>query len=161
MLLKLTSAKGFFLIESMVTLAVVSVAFLGLAASQLTASKNNYSALVRTESVIYSDTIIERMRSNVSGVRSSSYNIDNLRVFGNSVFTVNDQASQDLSDWRDELMQSFDEITDPIVSIDCDTKSVIDCTFTIQWNDSNTAILDDSIALALKEHKLVSSASFR
>jgi type IV pilus assembly protein PilV len=57
-------ATGFSLIEVLVTLVVLSIGLLSLAALQIATLKNNNSALTRFEATTHLYEILDRMRAN-------------------------------------------------------------------------------------------------
>lgn len=68
---------GFSLIEVLVALAVLSIGLLGLAALQTTGLKFNHQSYERTQAVLQSYDIIDRIRANRSGTNraiNTTYN---------------------------------------------------------------------------------------
>lgn len=61
-----TAQRGFTLIEVMITIIVVTVGLLGMAAMQVITKKNNFEAVQRTAATALANDIIERMRVNPS-----------------------------------------------------------------------------------------------
>jgi type IV pilus assembly protein PilV len=55
---------GVGMIEVLVTLAIISVGFLNMAALQTTAKRSNFDAVQRTTAVMLAHDIVERMRAN-------------------------------------------------------------------------------------------------
>jgi type IV pilus assembly protein PilV len=58
------NAAGLTMIEVLITLSIVSVGLLGMAALQLTGVRSVSSSSLRTEATLLADDIIERMRAN-------------------------------------------------------------------------------------------------
>ena len=65
--------RGFTLIEILVSLLVLSVGLLGLAALQGTALKNNNSAASRSQATFLAYDIIDRMRANPTAFDGGNY----------------------------------------------------------------------------------------
>lgn len=61
---------GIGMIEVLVTLAIVSVGFLNMAALQTTAKRSNFDAVQRTTAVMLAHDIVERMRANPGALAS-------------------------------------------------------------------------------------------
>ena len=59
-----TRQSGIGMIEVLVTLFIVSVGFLNMAALQTTAKRSNFDAVQRTTAVMLAHDIVERMRAN-------------------------------------------------------------------------------------------------
>jgi type IV pilus assembly protein PilV len=121
-------AKGFSLIEILVTFVVLSVGLLGLAALHANGLKNNQSAYWRSQATILAYNIIDSMRTNRSSALNEDYDIsfDEDEPSGGSI------ADQDLKYWK-SLLVSLLPIGDG--SIDCDSVTSI-CTVTVSWDDS-------------------------
>ena len=67
------SQKGFSLIEVMVSMVLLTASMLGLAALQNASTKFDHQAYLRTQSVIQTGDMIDRMRANNAGVGSGYY----------------------------------------------------------------------------------------
>ncbi|OOZ41369.1 type IV pilus modification protein PilV [Solemya pervernicosa gill symbiont] len=65
--------NGFAMMEVLVTVLVLSVGLLGIAAMQTTGLKYNHSAYLRTQATLLAYDISDRMRSNMSAVTANSY----------------------------------------------------------------------------------------
>lgn len=78
--------SGFTLIEVLVAVLVLSVGLLGLAGLQATSLKSNHSAYLRTQAVLLTYDLIDRMRAN-----------RNLAVSANAYLTEFDEAPEDVT----------------------------------------------------------------
>lgn len=124
--------QGILLVESMVALALFSIAILGLSALQITSSKNNLSALLKTETAVASSEIIDLMRTNRTGVALDQYDF----ALGDGVFdTETNQAETDVNSWLINLNNVVAAGMTPDASIACAGPFNLDCTILIQWND--------------------------
>ena len=66
--------QGFTLIEVLVSVFVLAVGLLGLAALQASAIRYNDSAQLRSMAVFQAQNMIDRMRANPEGISAGSYN---------------------------------------------------------------------------------------
>jgi len=92
--------KGALLIESMVALAVFSIALLSLSGMQLSASKGAFSSLLKTESMVASANILDKMRVNLTGVADGDYNIVD---FGDDPADETTLGGGEAAEWLDQL----------------------------------------------------------
>jgi type IV pilus assembly protein PilV len=92
-------ACGFSLIEVLVTLVVLSIGLLSLAALQIATLKNNNSSLTRFEATTLMYDILDRMRANRTPAIAGNYNI----ALTANAPTCTVIASCDLRDWLNAL----------------------------------------------------------
>lgn len=121
------AAAGVGLIEVLVAVTVLAFGLLGIAAMQATTLRNSQSAAERSEAVVATDSILERMRANVSAARIGRYNIPktcNPPVTG-------DLVANDLHDWIQGLHDRFG--AGACGKIECGS---VECTVTVIWDDS-------------------------
>lgn len=134
---------GFSLIEVMVSVLIMGVGLLGIAAMQATALRNAQSSLESSQAVIQSYAILDAMRANSSN--ASSYSLGS--VSGSTVTAecavptdTDTLANADLREWLLSLkntMGSGDDDSTTCGAISCQvtsTESV--CTVAVQWDDS-------------------------
>jgi len=108
----LSVPRGFTLVEVMVTLLILSVGLLGLAALQAAGMKYNLSAYQRTQATVLAYDVLDRMRANRAAADAGQYNT----ALGTpaSNYTVNCYsaaancnpaalASHDLREWKSSL----------------------------------------------------------
>jgi type IV pilus assembly protein PilV len=69
----LARAGGMTLIEVLVTLVIISVGLLGVAALQLTTLRNNYDAYVRSQAAMLAADLLDRMRANRDDALAGRY----------------------------------------------------------------------------------------
>jgi len=96
-------SHGFSLIEVLVTLVVLSIGLLSLAALQVATLKNNNSALSRFEATTLMYDILDRMRANRTPAIAGNYNI----ALTDNAPTCTVIASCDLRDWLNALSASL------------------------------------------------------
>ncbi|HKU15853.1 MAG TPA: type IV pilus modification protein PilV [Steroidobacteraceae bacterium] len=66
-------ARGMTLVEVLVTLVIMSVGLLGVAALQLTSLRNNYDAYVRSQASMLAADLFDRMRANRGEALAGDY----------------------------------------------------------------------------------------
>lgn len=126
--------QGYLLVESMVALAVFSIALVSLAGAQLTTAKNTVSSAMKTESTISSSELIDTMRTNLAGVQSGDYDVD----FGD-IPTVTGSSSQGIKDiygWITDLRDNKLKGTTADGEVVC---AGLVCTVSIRWLDNRAA----------------------
>src|SRR5262245_50380565 len=67
--------SGMTLVEVLVTLVLISVGLLGIAALQLTTLKSNKDAYVRSQASALAGDILDRMRANTAACRAGAYDV--------------------------------------------------------------------------------------
>jgi len=132
-----TGQRGFTLIEVLVTVIILAIGLLGLAGLQLTALKYNHSAYMRSQAIILTNDITDRMRANLDMATAGNYSIA-LGVVPAVVSCEGvgancspaDVAAADLSDWKQQLAAVLPSGDGAIVQ----NGSLF--TITLQWDDS-------------------------
>jgi type IV pilus assembly protein PilV len=106
-------ARGFTLIEVLITLVIFSIGLLSVAGLQTISKKANFDALQRTTASLLAGDIIERMRANARQLQI--YNNNGSRVLGGGTQTAANPdcvsascnqvqlANQDLFEWERSL----------------------------------------------------------
>lgn len=96
--------KGFTLIEVLVALIVLSIGLLGLAGLQTVSLRGNHSAYLRGQATLLAYDMADRMRANLSAVKSGNYNNPTLPSTipncESSDCTPSSMAQYDISRWR-------------------------------------------------------------
>ena len=138
-------ARGFSLIEVLVSLLILSLGLLGVAGLQTTSLRSNQTAYFRSQATAAASDIIDRMRANPQGVADGKYDaIDsaNLPSDPNCIDTgcnAADLADHDIIDWATNTLASLPSGAGT-VSVDnmgtatdaSDDVFVVD----ISWNDA-------------------------
>jgi type IV pilus assembly protein PilV len=65
--------KGFTLLEVMISVFVLAIGLLGIAALQMTGVKNNHTANIRTQATELTYNMADRIRANIDGVVAGNY----------------------------------------------------------------------------------------
>jgi len=128
------SQRGFTLVEILVTVVLVSVGLLGVAALQLTTLRGNQDAYVRSQASVLASDILDRMRVNPFGFRTDAY-----KVTFNGTGDPATRAGKDLKDWQDEIDRSLpgtdEESAGQVDRTYDDTTRRHIVTITIQWRE--------------------------
>jgi type IV pilus assembly protein PilV len=94
--------RGFTLIEILVTVVLISVGLLGVAALQLTTLRGNQDAYVRSQASVLADDILDRMRVNPFEFRAGAYSVD-----FNGEGDASTRAGRDLRDWQQAINRTL------------------------------------------------------
>lgn len=73
---RLSANHGFSMIEVMVSMILLSASMVGLAALQSNGTKYDHQAYLRSQAVIQTSDMINRMRANEAGVMGGFYTVD-------------------------------------------------------------------------------------
>ena len=119
------SSAGVTLIEVLVTMVIISVGLLGVAAMQVATVRNNYDAFVRSQAAVLAGDMFDRMRANREQALDRGYDID-LDASG-SGDTV---AGRDVNDWKATLAAQLPSGDGAIAT---DATGLV--TITIQWGE--------------------------
>lgn len=121
-------SKGTSLIEVLVSVLVLSVGLLGIAAMQATALRNTESAMQRTQAVVQSYAVLDAMRANADQARANAYNTAAWTCAAPGAGTL---ASNDTGAWITSMRQTVSD--DACGMITCAGNV---CTIDVRWNDS-------------------------
>jgi type IV pilus assembly protein PilV len=120
--------RGISLIEVLVSVLVLGVGMLGIAAMQSMALRGGQSSLESTQAVMQTTAIIEAMRANSLNV--ASYNTGGMRCAAATATTL---AGNDLNAWVSSLQNTItrgDATACGQIACVAD-----DCLITVQWDD--------------------------
>lgn len=115
------------LIETLITVLVLSVGLVGLATLEIRAIKNNHSALVRSMAVIQTYSISDAMRVDRAHAISGAFNL----ALNAATPTGSSFAATALADWRQSLLALLGN--GATGSIACNGSA---CTVVVQWDDT-------------------------
>ncbi|WP_312368074.1 prepilin-type N-terminal cleavage/methylation domain-containing protein [Stenotrophomonas sp.] len=127
------SQAGVSLIEVMVSVLVLGVALLGIAAMQATALRNGQSSLERSQIVAYTYSAIDAMRANRQEALAGAYNTDGMEC---SVPGGGSLAQDDVSRWMTSLKNGIAKNPDDESVCGQITCAAEVCTVTVQWDDT-------------------------
>jgi type IV pilus assembly protein PilV len=88
------------LIEVLVTLVLISVGLLGVAALQLTSLKSNQESYVRSQAGMLAGDILDRMRSNQTGFNAGNYDMANNALGFDQAGQAGTAAATDIAVWQ-------------------------------------------------------------
>lgn len=120
-------SKGTSLIEVMVSVFIMSIGLLGIAAMQATSLRNIQSGMQRTQVVVQSYAVMDAMRANAASARANAYNVDWTCAAPTGTTLVNN----DIAIWITSMQTTVS--SDACGRIAC-ANSV--CTIDVRWNDS-------------------------
>lgn len=122
-----STGRGFGLLEVLVTILILSVGLLGMAALQLNAMKFNQTASVRTHAVVLAYDIADRMRANRAVARAGGYSISlTASASGRGI------AGSDLTAWKEAIASSLPN-GQGAVSVSGNVTKI-----TVQWDESRS-----------------------
>lgn len=136
---------GVTLIEVMVSVLIMGIGLLGIAALQTTALRNGQSSLERSQAVIQTYAVADAMRANRDQAIAGAYNTGGYQC---SAVAGSSLAENDLGDWIGSLKATMGIGGDLTTcgSVDCDVDGL--CTIGVSWDDSravdNGVIGDDA-----------------
>lgn len=130
---------GVGLIEVLVAVLILSIAFLGVAALQARSLSTTNSAMARSLATIASYSILDAMRADIASARAGGYNRT-----GSSALTANacpdptgSMANVQLGQWCTQLAQGLGAAASTTGQVSCtDTGVTANCTVTITFDDS-------------------------
>jgi type IV pilus assembly protein PilV len=123
--------RGFTLIEILVTVIVLSIGLLGLAALQATSVRFNHSAYLRSQATSLAYDIVDRMRVNRVAALNNGYTGSVTRSCQSNVALAGTVAAQDIAAWGNALACALPSGRGTIVR---GAGTVF--TITVLWDDS-------------------------
>ncbi len=129
--------RGATLIEVLISVLVLAVGLLGVAATQTMSLKNGNGANQRYMAALAAQDIVERMRANPSGLEQGSYDgtVDGSETLGNdctSACSVNALASLDLYEWGQVIKTNLPSASGTI------GRNGDQVTITLAWKQQHT-----------------------
>lgn len=127
--------RGTSLIEVLVSVLIMAVGMLGIAAMQATALRNSQSSTERSQAVIGSYAIIDAMRANRVGAIAGTYNTAGWSCALPAAGTL---AGNDMRAWMTALRTSIGSGADDATvcgNINCAAATGI-CVVGVRWDDS-------------------------
>lgn len=122
------AVRGVGLVEVLVSVLVLSIGLLGIAAMQATALRNSQSSLERSQGIVHVYTILDAMRANPNGVAAGAYNMAMTCTPPSAGGSV---AASDRSEWITNLQNNLGPAACGLVNCAAGV-----CTITVQWDDS-------------------------
>lgn len=141
---------GFSMVEVLVALLVLSIGLLGLAGLQASGLRYSGNSALRTQALILTQDIIERMHANTTGVSAENYEIASVAAFTSLATAPNpncatgactsaELASYDLIKWKQVIVQQLPAATATIDVVPSAPPGIIyTTTITINWTERQT-----------------------
>ncbi|HWX67141.1 MAG TPA: type IV pilus modification protein PilV [Rhodanobacter sp.] len=147
--------SGVGLIEVLVAVLVLSIAFLGIAALQAMSLSTNNSAMARSMATIDSYSILDAMRADIANAKAGNYNgtvtaaTSAVPASGATAAVpanpaacpaagTTSLAAVQLSQWCGQLSTDLGATTHTTGTVNCDNTG--NCTVTIQFDDSRAGV---------------------
>ena len=127
----LARQKGVGLIEALVSMVILSLCMLGMAALQGVSLRDSQSAQSRSMAAIMSYSIADAMRANITAARNGDYTLLSCPTSGADVIYVNSLAASDLNAWSQSLKSAIGQTA--CGTINCNAGQ---CDVKIEWDDS-------------------------
>ena len=127
--------RGVGLIEVLVAVLVLSIAFLGIAALQAMSLSTNNSAMARSMATMASYSILDAMRADLDAAKQGSYNTSAPLKANACPAAGTSMLSTQQHDWCEMLSSTLGAAETTTGSINC-VGTEGDCTITIQFDDS-------------------------
>lgn len=141
--------RGVSLLEVLISVLILGIGMLGIAAMQTTALRNSQSSFERSQAVMHSYAIIDSMRANRNAALAGEYNIGKTC----SAPAAGTLAKNDLRGWIVSMQTGMGGAGTTCGSVDCDGGI---CTVVVQWDDSRAA---DGAASGDSEYKVTTVVS--
>jgi len=123
--------RGASLLEVLISVLILAVGLLGIAAMQATALRNTQGSLERSQAVIHSYAILDAMRANRAQAIAGSYNLAMCATpAAAGTLATNDQAA-----WIASMRADMGQNTCGTIS--CDTTGA--CTIGVQWDEGRAS----------------------
>jgi len=134
--------RGLTLIEVLVTLVVISMGLLGVAALQMHTLRHNYDALMRSHASALADDIADRMRANTDAVRPASGDSEYETEFASPPALTDDasRALRDVVEWKEALAARLPAGEGQVVVAE-DTGRV---TIRVRWGERSDALAGEA-----------------
>jgi type IV pilus assembly protein PilV len=131
-----STQSGVGLIEVLVAVLVLSIAFLGIAALQAVSLSTNNSAMARSMATVASYSILDAMRTDTASAKAGKYNYAvDAPIKANACPTDTTTLAQvQIGQWCGQLGHSLGATANTTGSINCSATG--DCTITITFDDS-------------------------
>lgn len=131
------ASRGASLIEVLIAVLILAIGMLGVAALQSSALRNSQSSLERSQAVVYTYTILDAMRSNMTVARGGGYNMAMSAGTCTPPAAAADLSVNDRRTW----LQSMQATMGPTAcgSILCSAPGAAgsaSCVVTVRWDDS-------------------------
>lgn len=124
------------MLEVLITVLILAVGLLGVAAMQMMALRNSQQSLQQSLATVYVYSIVDSMRANVDAARGGEYNVSELCAPPTTTVSL---AAQDQEFWITGLQAQLGG--DACGSVSCDGSG--DCVATVSWTARGGASRDE------------------
>jgi type IV pilus assembly protein PilV len=131
--------RGVGLIEVLVAVLILSIAFLGIAALQVMSLSTNNSAMARSMATISSYSILDAMRADTVNAQTGAYNTAAPIKASACPDAGGTLATKQINQWCQQLAANLGAVATTTGQITCTTNATAkttDCTVTIAFDDS-------------------------
>ena len=126
--------RGIGLIEVMVSVLVLAIGLLGIAAMQSMALRGGQGSLESTQAVMATNSILEAVRANRE--QADSYNMaKTCAIPSGGTTAANDKAAW-ISDLKTSIGSGLADTTTCGEIANCDDANATNCTITVYWDDT-------------------------
>ena len=125
--------SGVGMIEVLIAVLIVSIAFLGIAAMQAMSLSSNNSAMARSMATIASYSIMDAMRADLANAQGGAYNTDKAIGADRCPDAGGGMAADQMNQWCKQLGENLGATATTTGAINCSASG--DCTVTITFND--------------------------
>lgn len=136
---RLPRQAGTTLVEVLVTVVLISVGLLGVAALQITTLKGNQEAYVRSQASVLTGFILDRMRANQQGFNNNEYNIAY-----NATGAAGTSSGNDLTRWQAEIDRLLPGGNANAAGQIARTVGTSIVTVTIRWSERRDRVLNEA-----------------
>ncbi|HEV2681805.1 MAG TPA: type IV pilus modification protein PilV [Rhodanobacter sp.] len=133
-----SAQSGVGLIEVLVAVLVLSIAFLGIAALQAMSMSTNNSAMARSMATIDSYSILDAMRADLASATGGSYNTTTPVKASACPAAGSTLATAQLNQWCTQLSHDLGAAATTTGGISCSGSG--ECTITITFDDSRAGV---------------------
>lgn len=124
---KIKYLSGFTLLEVMISLLILSIGLLGIAALQANSLKINHGAYQRSQAIFLAYDMMDRLRANRTAALAGQCDIALGATLGGT-----DMCDVDVTDWQDNFVGAL--LPSGVGSVDCSTTANV-CVVTVQWDE--------------------------
>lgn len=143
--------RGFTLVETLITMVILSFGLLGVASVQLSAMSKSRSVFERNQATLLANELIEQIRSNLPAAAAGNYDFSgtvsaHISAPSCSGASANcsaaDMAAAELADWQ---RRAAAQLIDAVVTIDIAVNAGVasSVTLTMSWSGSQMNVRAD------------------